>query len=264
VGRDNGDVAQRNRTESGALLRIADVSKSYGSGSQAVQVLDKIDFELARGEFVAIKGPSGAGKSTLLHIAAGLDSPTSGSVVFDGLELAEMSESELTAMRRERLGFVFQFFNLVPGIDVLDNVALPLLLDGMPRKQAAEVATEMIELVGMSHRLKHLAGELSGGEMQRTALARAIAPGPDMIAADEPTGNLDSETGANVLDLLAGICAERDTAILMVTHDDRSAARAHRVVEVRDGRLKAQSHSAVATAPAPARPPTDRPQQLLG
>ncbi|MBI2691122.1 MAG: ABC transporter ATP-binding protein [Solirubrobacterales bacterium] len=220
-----------------SLLRLIGISKSYGSGDQAVRILNDVDFNLARAEFVAIKGPSGAGKSTLLHIAAGLDHPTEGTVVFDGSDLGMMSENDRTMFRRKHLGFVFQFFNLVPGIDVRDNVALPLLLDGMPRGEAAETAAEAIREVGLGHRMDHLAGELSGGEMQRTAVARAIAPKPALIVADEPTGNLDTQTGDAVLDLLAGLCAERATAILMVTHEDRAAARADRVVEVRDGRL---------------------------
>jgi ABC-type lipoprotein export system ATPase subunit len=224
-----------------SLLRLTGVSKSYGSGDQTVPVLDEVDFSLSRAEFVAVKGPSGAGKSTLLHIAAGLDYPSEGTVVFDGADLGSMSENDRTEFRRKHLGFVFQFFNLVPGIDVRDNVALPLLLDGMPRKEAAETAAEAIREVGLSHRATHLAGELSGGEMQRTAVARAIAPKPALIVADEPTGNLDTQTGDAVLDLLAGLCAERDTAILMVTHEDRAAARADRVVEVRDGRLTAHT-----------------------
>lgn len=223
------------------LLSLTGISKSYGSGDQTVRVLDEIDFSLSRAEFVAVKGPSGAGKSTLLHIAAGLDHPTAGTVVFDGSNLGTMSENELTEFRRKHLGFVFQFFNLVPGIDVRDNVALPLLLDGMPRKEAAETAANVIKEVGLSHRADHLAGELSGGEMQRTAVARAMAPKPALIVADEPTGNLDTQTGDAVLDLLAGLCAERGTAILMVTHEDRAAARADRVVEVRDGRLTAHA-----------------------
>lgn len=221
----------------GSLLRLEGIAKSFCSGDSEIRVLEGIDFDLARGEFVAVNGPSGAGKSTLLHIAAGLDTPTEGSVYFDGWRLSDMSDGELTNTRRLRFGFVFQFFNLVPGLDVLDNVALPLLFAGVARREAARIATEAIAAVGLAHRTGHLVAALSGGEMQRVAVARAVAPRPDVVFADEPTGNLDSENGANVLRLLTDLTRERGTSLLMVTHDDRAAGGADRIVELRDGRL---------------------------
>lgn len=235
---ERDEPREKGSRASGPILRLSEIVKTYSSGAGETRVLDGIDFELQRSEFVAIKGPSGAGKTTLLHLAAGLDTPTSGTVTIDGADLAQLDESQMLRLRREQIGFVFQFFNLVPGLDVRDNVALPLLFDGTPRKIAAERASELIGAVGMSHRASHLVGGLSGGEMQRTAVARALVSGPDIVFADEPTGNLDSHTGIVVLDLLAQVCADRDTAILMVTHDDRAAVRADRIVEVRDGRIQ--------------------------
>lgn len=233
----DGGLVEEPRSSTKPLLSLQGIVKTYASGDGEVRVLDGVDLEVAVGEFIAVKGPSGAGKSTLLHIAAGLDSPTSGRVLFDGQALNDLTERELTKLRRNQFGFVFQFFNLVSGLDVRDNIALPLLLDGAPRRLAAQTTAELIDAVGLTHRADHLAGDLSGGEMQRTAVARAIAPGPSVIFADEPTGNLDSHSGEMILDLLANLCSQYGSSLLMVTHDDRAARRAGRTVEVSDGRL---------------------------
>lgn len=232
------------------LLSLRGVTKEYSSGETAIRVLDGIDLNIDGGEFVAIKGPSGAGKSTLLHIAAGLSDPSSGRVAFDGRSLDELSKREFVQVRRERFGFVFQFFNLVPGLDVQDNVALPLLFGGVKRRQAAERAAELIEAVGLQHRARHATGLLSGGEMQRTAVARALAARPQVVFADEPTGNLDSHNGEKILDLLTKLCSDHGTALMMVTHDEDIARRADRVVEVRDGQIASNTPASGATAPA--------------
>lgn len=219
------------------VLKLSGVTKSYPSGDKELRVLDGVDFEMAEGEFVALRGPSGAGKTTLLQIAAGLDRPSGGEVCIAGHDLTDLPEREMTNLRRREIGFIFQFFNLVTGLNVLDNVALPLLFDGRPQAEIDQAVADAIAAVGLEQRSTHLAGDLSGGEMQRAAVARAIAPQPRLIFADEPTGNLDSHSGDLVLDLIAAASSDRKMAILMVTHDDRAASRADRVVEMRDGRL---------------------------
>lgn len=219
------------------LLRLSGIAKTYPSGRDVVRVLDGVDLEIRRGEFVAIKGPSGAGKTTMLQLAAGLDTPTSGNVVFDGCCLGDMDERELVKVRRSQFGFVFQFFNLIPGLNVRDNIALPMLLDGRPRDVAAQIAAEAIAAVDLTSRAGQMVSELSGGEMQRTAVARAIAHTPSIVFADEPTGSLDTQNGDAVLELLETACKERGTAVLMVTHEQRVAERADRTVAIRDGKV---------------------------
>ena len=189
------------------------------------------------GEFVAVVGRSGSGKSTLLHLAGGLDTPESGRVLFDGREVHRMSVSDRAALRRRDIGFVFQFFHLIPTLSVAENVRLPLMLDGARGRDDTAAADEIIERVGMAHRSQHLPGELSGGEMQRAAIARALVARPRLILADEPTGNLDSATGEAILDVLTEQVADLGAALLMVTHDGEAANRAARVVTLSDGNI---------------------------
>jgi ABC-type lipoprotein export system ATPase subunit len=219
------------------LLQFERVVKRYRRGTEEVVALAGIDLAVAAGEAVAVVGPSGSGKSTLLHLAGGLDVPDEGTVRVDGHDVANLSRRDRARMRRHDVGFVFQFFHLLPSLSVAENVELPLLLDRRGRRDRARRVAELLDRVGMAGRADHLPGELSGGEMQRTAIARALAVRPRLVLADEPTGNLDSATGGTVLDLLCGLVGDDGTALVMVTHDEAAAARAGRVLHVRDGRL---------------------------
>jgi ABC-type lipoprotein export system ATPase subunit len=220
----------------GSLLTLTGVEKSFQRGRETVVALDGVTLEVEKGEFVAMVGPSGSGKSTLLHLAGGLDQPEAGTVLLGERDLGVLSAGERAKIRRREIGFVFQFFHLIPTLTVAENVELPLLLDGV-RDKAGSVAA-MLERVGLDGRAEHLPGELSGGEMQRAAIARALVAGPELILADEPTGNLDSANGAVVLDVLAAQVAEAGAALLMVTHDESAAKRADRVLHLRDGHLE--------------------------
>jgi ABC-type lipoprotein export system ATPase subunit len=216
-------------------LRAEGLAKRFRRGLEEVAALDGVDVALEPGEFLALVGPSGSGKSTLLHLAGGLDRPDAGRVLVANHDLAVLSAAELARLRRRHVGFVFQFFHLIPTLTVAENVALPLTLDRV--RHVEEAVRDMLERVGLGHRHDHLPGELSGGEMQRAAIARALVARPQLILADEPTGNLDSTTGAAILALLAERVRETGAALLMVTHDATAAGRADRVVSLRDGRL---------------------------
>ena len=218
---------------------LKDVKKTYEQAKVRVDALRGVDLEVAPGEFVAITGPSGSGKSTLLHLAGALDIPTSGTLTVLGETLGAMPDHQLAAFRRRRLGFVFQFFNLLPTLSAVENAALPLLLDGMPRDEALAKGRAILERVDMAGRLEHRPEELSGGQQQRVALARALVGDPQILLADEPTGNLDSEAGARVLDLVDEARKQRGLTVLLVTHDPSVAKRADRVVKLRDGRIEA-------------------------
>jgi ABC-type lipoprotein export system ATPase subunit len=194
-----------------------------------------VSFEVAAGEFVAITGASGSGKSTLLHLMAGLETPTSGTITIAGTSLATMSDAQLSALRLHTIGFVFQFFNLLPALTAQENTALPLLLAGQPPPQAAARAAQLLDWVHLSQRLTSRPGELSGGEMQRVALARALTNNPAIVLADEPTGNLDSQSGSLVLDLLYRSCKEMGKTLLLATHDRTVVGRADRRIELQDG-----------------------------
>src|SRR5437660_2669261 len=220
-----------------ALLSLDAVSKRFHRGREEVVALDEVDLELEAGEFLALVGPSGSGKSTLLHLAGGLDQPDRGRIVLDGRDLATLSTGDRAQLRRRQIGFVFQFFHLIPTLTVAENVELPLVLDGARRTNGR--VPELLDRVGLTHRADHLPGELSGGEMQRAAIARALVARPRLLLADEPTGNLDSATGAEILDLLGERVRETGAALLMVTHDASAASRADRVVSLRDGVLVA-------------------------
>jgi ABC-type lipoprotein export system ATPase subunit len=220
------------------LLQLERVVKRYRRGTEEVVALAGIDLDVGAGEAVAVVGPSGSGKSTLLHLAGGLDVPDEGTVWVDGRDVAELSLRDRARMRRHDVGFVFQFFHLVPSLSVAENVELPLLLDRRPnRRDRGRRVADLLDRVGIAGRADHLPAELSGGEMQRAAIARALVAGPRLVLADEPTGNLDSATGGIVLDLLYGLVGEDGTALVMVTHDEGAASRASRVLHVRDGRL---------------------------
>ncbi len=222
-----------------AVLQLDHVVKAYHRGSEQIRVLTDVDFTLQAGEFVVVTGPSGAGKSTLLHIASGLDAPDSGTVAVAGRNLWSMSAGARAAFRRRNLGFVFQFFNLVPMLSAVENVSLPLVLDGMPARAADERAEQLLQRVGMSLRTRHRPAELSGGQMQRVAIARALVARPSIILADEPTGNLDSHSSIEVLGLLRALSDEEGTAVVMVTHDQAAALYGTRELHLVDGRASA-------------------------
>jgi putative ABC transport system ATP-binding protein len=217
------------------LLEARNLRKNFTRGHQQVEALRGVDLAIEKGEFVSIMGPSGSGKSTLLHLIGGLDAPTSGEVVLQGEPIQTLSDDLLSAFRRRRLGFVFQFFNLLPTLTALENVALPRLLDGESISEVEPKARALLEQMGLGSRATHRPDQLSGGEMQRVAIARARVGDPLLILADEPTGNLDSKTGESVLRLLAEMARERGHTILMVTHDSNAASYGTRLVRLRDG-----------------------------
>lgn len=226
------------------MVRLQEVTRIYAKSENAVRALDGVSFDLPDGEFAAITGPSGCGKSTLLNLLGGLDRPDSGEIWVGNLPLHRAGERQLTRYRRHDLGIVFQFFNLLPGMTLAENVELPLLLRGdSPRKSRPRVA-EMLDLVGLGHRRRHFPHQLSGGEMQRTAIARALAGTPRLLLADEPTGNLDSANAANVTDTLLRIASQKVVTLVVVTHSEDLAALAHRHIRMKDGRLEdGASHS---------------------
>ena len=219
------------------MLELRDVTRTYRQAHREVRAVDGVSLSVHPGEMVVLLGPSGSGKSTLLHLMGGLDRPTSGEVIFEGRSLASRSDDELTILRRERIGHVFQAFNLLPTLTARENVALPLLLGSTPRKEALERAVAGLEQVGLAARAEHFPEELSGGEQQRTAIARALAVRPMLLLADEPTGNLDSASGAEVLETLRGLTRDGDRAVVMVTHDRGAATVGDRAIRLLDGRL---------------------------
>jgi putative ABC transport system ATP-binding protein len=219
------------------LLAAENLHKTYVTGEARVTALAGVSFTIERGDFVALMGPSGCGKSTLLHLCGAMDRPTSGTLRLNDRELASMGDDELTRVRREQVGFVFQFFNLLPTLTVSDNIALPCLLAGVKAAEAESRAKALAERVGIAHRLQHYPQQISGGEMQRAATARALIHQPSLIVADEPTGNLDSENGNNVLELLKRLNSEMGVTILLATHAADVAAAAHRVLTMRDGKF---------------------------
>ena len=220
-----------------AILDTNQVSKQYQMGEVAVDALVGVDFTVTEGEFVAIMGPSGSGKSTLLHLLGGLDGPTDGEVTLAGNSLSLLNDKQITLIRRRNVGFVFQFFNLLPTLTAEENVALPLLIDGQDIKKRQEKIDELLELVGLTDRRHHKPDQLSGGQQQRVAIARAFVTDPAIVLADEPTGNLDSRTGEEILELLRRSCDEMGQTIVVVTHDAKAASFADRVVFLMDGRV---------------------------
>jgi putative ABC transport system ATP-binding protein len=218
------------------MIDLQSVTKQF-EGRRRVVALDGVDLNVARGELVSIVGPSGSGKSTLLNLVGGLDRPSSGAICIDGQRLDQLSDDELTRVRRDKIGFIFQFFNLLPSLSCFENVALPLHLRGWKRKRIEERTRELIGLVGLSARLDHLPDELSGGERQRVAIARAFAVFPPILLADEPTGNLDSHNGADILALIQDLHQRLGATILIVTHDSNVARSCSRTITLRDGRI---------------------------
>ncbi len=218
------------------ILQTTGLSKQYQMGEVMVDALRGVDFVVPQGQFVAIMGPSGAGKSTLLHLMGGLDTPSDGDIVLGGKRLAHLSDDEITVVRRRQVGFIFQFFNLLPTLSAVENVALPLLIDGKRIEGYASRIDELLDLVGLGDRKDHRPDQLSGGEQQRVAIARAFVTEPKIVLADEPTGNLDSKSGTTVLELLRRTCKDLDATVVMVTHDPRAASYADRVVFLKDGR----------------------------
>ena len=227
-------------TEMGLAARVQNLTKTYGSGDGAVRALDDVTVGIRRGQFTAIMGPSGSGKSTLMHIMAGLDAPTSGRAWIGDTDITGLRDTELTLLRRRRVGFVFQAFNLVPTLDVRGNILLPFDLDGRTPNATERARIDgLVDSLGLGPRLGHRPHELSGGQQQRVAIARALATAPDLVFADEPTGNLDSRTGREVLALLATASREHGQSIAMVTHDPIAASHADRVLFLADGRIAA-------------------------
>lgn len=213
------------------------VTKQYGAGDLSVAALRGVDLQARRGEFLAIMGRSGSGKSTLLHLCAGLDLPTAGAIYIDGRDVTQMSDDDLTLLRRRRIGLIFQAFNLVDVLTAEENVALPLVVDGVSEREASQRALRALSLVGLEKRGHHLPKELSGGEQQRVAIARALVIEPVVLLADEPTGNLDTANSEQVIHLLRDLVSDQERTIVMVTHDPRQADVADRVVEIQDGRI---------------------------
>jgi putative ABC transport system ATP-binding protein len=231
-------------SSNGAVVVGRDVTRRYGEGETAVDALRGVSVELERGRLTAVMGPSGSGKSTLMHILAGLDRPTGGSVTIEGTEITTLGDNDLTRLRREHIGFVFQFFNLLPMLDAEENIKLPLSIAGT--KPESEWFDRLIESVGLGDRLSHRPAELSGGQQQRVAIARALLSRPTVLFADEPTGNLDSKTGGEILELMHRSVHELGQTTVMVTHDPRAAAIADRVLFLADGLVVREAQGASA------------------
>ena len=220
------------------LLSARALTKTYILGKRSLDVLRGVDLDVARGELLALRGASGAGKSTLLHLIGGLDSPNAGEILFDGRDLAGFSERQLTQFRNRRVGFIFQAYHLLPELDALENVCLPGRMARLNRSTVEARGRDLLARVGLQDRLDHKPSELSGGEQQRVAIARALINQPELILADEPTGNLDSRTGGEIIELLKSLRAEKQTTLVIATHDAKVAAHAGRVIELADGRIQ--------------------------
>ncbi|HUB87470.1 MAG TPA: ABC transporter ATP-binding protein [Verrucomicrobiae bacterium] len=219
------------------LLSARGLAKNYTMGKRTLEVLRGVNLEVARGEFLALRGASGAGKSTLLHLIGGLDSPNAGEIIFDGRNLAQFSEGELTHFRNRRVGFIFQAYHLLPELTALENICLPARVARISAARVEKRARELLGRVGLAERSEHKPFELSGGEQQRVAVARALVNEPELLLADEPTGNLDSHTGGEIIELLKNLSVEKKTTLVIATHDTKIGAHARRVVELADGRI---------------------------
>ncbi len=219
------------------MIKVKDLKKIYGSGESKVTALNGVSLSIEEGEFVAIMGPSGCGKSTFLHLLGGLQKPTRGEIGLRGRSLSKLNDDEITLVRRKEIGFIFQFFNLIPILNAVENVAMPLILDGMKTKEANIKAKEWLEKVGLGNRFKHLPNQLSGGQQQRVAIARALVHNPAFILADEPTGNLDTRSAEEIAGLLRDVCGKWGKTIVMVTHDPRMSSYANRIVHLKDGAI---------------------------
>jgi putative ABC transport system ATP-binding protein len=224
-----------------AVLVIDSVEKTYDGGLRPVAALRGVSFEGEAGDFIALMGPSGCGKSTLLHLVGGMDFPSRGRVALDGVDLNELGEEALARMRRTSIGFVFQFFNLLPTLTVVENVSLPMLLDGVSEIQTRKRASGLLDQVGLAARADHFPAQLSGGELQRAAVARAVVANPRLLLADEPTGNLDTDNGSQVMKLLADLNRDSGVTILLATHSEEAAGYASRLIRMRDGMIQDDS-----------------------
>ena len=224
------------------ILEIKDLCKVYGTGETKVDALKNGTFDVEQGEFVAIVGPSGSGKSTLLHILGGVDSPTSGEVIISGTDISKLDETKLAIFRRRQIGLIYQFYNLIPILNVEENMTLPILLDGKKPDQA--LLSDLVEKLGLSSRLKHLPNQLSGGQQQRVSIGRALMNHPALLLADEPTGNLDSENSKEIVSLLRKFNKENKQTVIIITHDERIALSADRVITIEDGRITRDSKGA--------------------
>jgi putative ABC transport system ATP-binding protein len=243
----NTRLDTRNPLSRWLTIELRDVVRHYQVGGQAVRALGGVSLQFEGGQFVSIVGPSGAGKSTMLHLLGALDSPDSGSIVFDGAEIGHLSDEQRSRFRHHRVGFVFQFFNLLPTLSAWENVAVPKLLDGVRLGRVRSDAVRLLDRVGLGDRTQHRPAELSGGQMQRVAVARALMMNPSLILADEPTGNLDSATGTSILELLAEVAHEEGgrRLVVMVTHNSDAAATTDRVITLQDGRVGSDELSRV-------------------
>ena len=223
-----------------ALVRVVDLCKVYNPGENEVRALDHVDLEIHKGEFVAIIGQSGSGKSTFMNMLGCLDVPTSGKYYLNGTDVSTMKDNDLSVVRNKEIGFIFQGFNLIPNLTALENVELPLIYRGVSKSVREELSVEALKKVGLEHRMDHKPSEMSGGQQQRVAIARAIAQAPPVILADEPTGNLDSNSTKEIMDILKGLHKEGRTVIL-ITHDNEIAAQAKRVIKIKDGKVESDS-----------------------
>lgn len=217
------------------ILRVENLTKIYGKGDTAVKALDHVSFTVEKGEFIAVIGPSGSGKSTLLHILGGVDTPTSGKVYIDGTDVYDLDESSLAIFRRRQIGLVYQFYNLVPVLNVEENITLPLLLDG--RKVDKKYLEEMLDTLGVSDRVEHLPNQLSGGQQQRVSIGRALINHPALVLADEPTGNLDSKNSEEIISLLKLYNQKYKQTLIIITHDEKIALQANRIISIQDGKI---------------------------
>ena len=227
-----------------SLIQTTNLTKIYGKGNTALRAVNQINLQIAAGEFVAVMGPSGCGKSTLLHLLGGLDRPSEGEVAIEGRTLSGLDDTQLAELRRRRIGFIFQFFNLIPVLDAVDNAALPLMLDGVAPSAARAKAEEWLEKVGIGDRLHSRPDQLSGGQQQRVAIARALVAEPSLILADEPTGNLDTRASNEIVALLRQVSNEWGRSVVMVTHDPSIAAYSDRIVFLKDGVIVDETHLA--------------------
>lgn len=241
-----------------SLVELRNVSKIYRLGDEEIRALDDISLDIEEGEFISIIGPSGSGKSTLMHILGCLDSPTHGSIQLDGVMIQNASSRELASIRNRKIGFVFQFFNLLPKLSVLRNVELPMIYSGIPGKERRDRAMAALESVGMANRAKHRPSQLSGGQQQRAAIARALVNNPRIVFADEPTGNLDSHTGEAILQLFRSL-SQKGRTIVLVTHDPEIAAVTPRRIEIRDGKIAIKVDTTLAGLDRLNRPPVASP-----
>jgi putative ABC transport system ATP-binding protein len=239
------------------MITLRSVSKTYGEGPNRVHALKNIDFAVRAGEFVSIMGPSGSGKSTLLNLVSALDAPSSGQIEIDGHDIARLDDDALTRFRRHKIGLVFQFFNLLPTLDALENTLLPVMLERKITAADEARAVELLESVGLGARLRHRTHQLSGGEMQRVAIARALVMRPALVLADEPTGNLDSATGAGILSLLKHTSLHTQTTVVMVTHDRSAAQVGDRILWLKDGEVRRDERMQPSSIPVPVRKAAD-------